>query len=64
MFLRPSVLIGVGPRAVGLLGCRTNGSSEYRAVGLSGRRNIRRSPPFEVYLAHGSSSAGTKLKTF
>ena len=30
---------------VGLSGCRTIGPSDYRAVGLSGRRNIRRSPP-------------------
>ena len=39
MHLRTPVLLGVG-----LSGCRTIGPSDYRAVGLSGRRNIRRSP--------------------
>ena len=39
MYLRTPVLLGVG-----LSGCRTIGPSDYRAVGLSGRRNIRRSP--------------------
>ena len=38
VYLRPSVLMRVG-----LSGCRTIGPSDYRAVGLSGRRNIRRS---------------------
>ena len=39
MYLRTPVLMGVG-----LSGCRTIRPSDYRAVGLSGRRNIGRSP--------------------
>ena len=43
IYLRPSLLMRVG-----LSGCRTIGPSDYQAVGLLGRRNIRRSPFIRV----------------